>query len=237
MRIWDIDPGYLSRRHLKEEHRDLHALYEALCGGQSAASPAALGRWRGHLAALGMRHQMVSAELRLIGHDPCARHIPSGPGQWPECRDGLYGQMEAQRACERGGEGRISVPTGAHRLWAQHKYSVMARSQQAYREIGRAVSACGKGPPAPALCLRLLSLLRAPAPWPRSRDALAHMWGYVSKLAEPQERAALDADLRQRPRRVLDRVAELSSAHGVSYILESTALGELRCHLPEDGEA
>ena len=46
----------------------------------------------------------------------------------------LRGKYEGREA------GRIPLPGNAQQLWAQHKYSVMARDVQLYREVGRALA-------------------------------------------------------------------------------------------------
>ena len=182
-----------------------------------------------------MRRRVVAAELRLRGRDPGSVPPANSSCVWPEPLSPLWEQV-LEQAPESSGAlpGRISIPSGAHGLWAQHKYSVMARSPQSYKEIGQEVAGTGKGPPSPQLFAWLLELLRAPPPLPRSRNAISHMWGYVSKSTTPDVRALAESELDLRPRRVLDRVAALSRVNNVTYILESTALGELGAHLPDD---
>lgn len=66
MRIWDIDPKYLCRKHLLGEHRELHALWNILTkhkgkGGYSQ-HPETL-RWVGKTKALYLRHEKLVKEF------------------------------------------------------------------------------------------------------------------------------------------------------------------------------
>ena len=60
MRVWDIHPKHLCRKHLLAEHRELHGLWNILTkhkgrGGYSR-HPETL-RWVGKLKALCLRHE------------------------------------------------------------------------------------------------------------------------------------------------------------------------------------
>lgn len=66
MRIWDIHPKYLCRKHLLAEHRELHGLWNILTkhkgrGGYSK-HPETL-RWIGKQKALYKRHGMLVKEF------------------------------------------------------------------------------------------------------------------------------------------------------------------------------
>lgn len=71
MRIWDIDPNNLCRKHLLSEHRELHGLWNILTihkekGGYSH-HPETL-RWRGKKKALYKRHQELVKEMTRRGY-------------------------------------------------------------------------------------------------------------------------------------------------------------------------
>jgi hypothetical protein len=119
--------------------------------------------------------------------------------------------------------GRIPLPRSAHDLWAQHKYSVMARDQAMYRAIGRRVATMRSKLELSSLAEELVLVLRVDPPAGDLVNALEHMWGYVSKVATADERriamsSACDLLLRTR---------ELAQRSSVRYLLASTALGEL----------
>ncbi|MGB9847831.1 MAG: pyrimidine dimer DNA glycosylase/endonuclease V [Minisyncoccia bacterium] len=71
MRIWDIHPKYLCRKHLLAEHRELHGLWNVLTkykgkGGYSK-HPETL-RWVGKTKALYKRHEDLVKEFLRRGY-------------------------------------------------------------------------------------------------------------------------------------------------------------------------
>jgi len=66
MRIWDLPPEVLCRKHLAAEHRELHGIWNILTihGGKGGYSrhPETL-RWTGKLMALYIRHNRLVAEM------------------------------------------------------------------------------------------------------------------------------------------------------------------------------
>ena len=71
MRIWDISPKYLCRKHLLGEHRELHGLWNILTkhkgkGGYSQHPETR--RWIGKLKALYCRHESQVIEMRKRGY-------------------------------------------------------------------------------------------------------------------------------------------------------------------------
>lgn len=69
MRIWDITPNKLCRNHLLGEHRELHAIWAVITGNKKGYSrhPETL-RWKGKLAALFLRHELLVKELLRRGY-------------------------------------------------------------------------------------------------------------------------------------------------------------------------
>lgn len=71
MRVWDVHPKHLCRKHLLGEHRELHGLWNILTkhkgkGGYSK-HPETL-RWVGKTAALYKRHEMLVKEMERRGY-------------------------------------------------------------------------------------------------------------------------------------------------------------------------
>jgi hypothetical protein len=71
MRVWDIHPKHLCRKHLLAEHRELHGLWNILTihkgkGGYSH-HPETL-RWVGKLRALYGRHEALVKEFEKRGY-------------------------------------------------------------------------------------------------------------------------------------------------------------------------
>lgn len=223
MRIWDIPPGYLARQQLLGEHRELHGLFNIIGGNKRgyARHPETL-RWVGHLPALALRHELLVAEMALRGY----RHrspLPGVPGavRWPGSfidpphrQFVLLGNKYAD-----GRTGRIPLPMNTQQLWAQHKYSVMARDPALYRELGPAVAHGRYRDDIEALALLLTETLRRPPPPGRLVNALQHMWGHVAQRAgetAPEDAAAMLAVIRREAER-----------QGNAYLLHATALSEL----------
>lgn len=74
MRVWDVHPKHLCRKHLLAEHRELHGLWNILTkhkgkGGYSR-HPETL-RWGGKQKALYMRHEALVKEFARRGY----RHL------------------------------------------------------------------------------------------------------------------------------------------------------------------
>jgi len=71
MRVWDIQPKYLCRKHLLGEHRELHGLWNILTkhkgSGGYSRHPETL-RWVGKQKALYFRHQELVEEFSRRGY-------------------------------------------------------------------------------------------------------------------------------------------------------------------------
>ena len=72
MRIWDINPKYLCRKHLLAEHRELHGLWNILTkhgekGGYSYHPETR--RWVGKQKALYLRHEALVKEFSRRGYN------------------------------------------------------------------------------------------------------------------------------------------------------------------------
>lgn len=72
MRVWDIHPKHLCRKHLLAEHRELHGLWNILTkhsgkGGYSR-HPETL-RWVGKTRALYVRHEALVKEFARRGYE------------------------------------------------------------------------------------------------------------------------------------------------------------------------
>ena len=84
MRVWDIHPKHLCRKHLLAEHRELHGLWNILTkhGGEGDYSrhPETL-RWVGKTRALYDRHEALIAEFTRRGyqhHSPLDKKLARG---------------------------------------------------------------------------------------------------------------------------------------------------------------
>lgn len=222
MRIWDVHPAYLSRESLLGEHALLHGLAARLRSGapRNAAHPET-ARWRGCGWALAQRHRLVVAEMALRGfghHSKLALRTAAGtwPSKFVDPPADQFSLLDAKYEAA-GQSGRLALPRSSHELWAQHKYSVMAREQAAYRQLGRRVSALRGKEGFAALALELVGWLRRPPSAGDLRNAVEHMWGYVD--AQGERPLGVQAAVR--------RIGRLAQAQGVAYLLAQTALTDL----------
>jgi len=223
MRIWDLNPGYLDRKRLLGEHRELHGLFNIVSLHKKGYlhHPETL-RWVNHLPALCMRHGLLVSEMLLRGY----RHHSPLPEiaediSWPAIRiDPPIRQFELLADKQQHEDSaRIPLPDNAQQLWAQHKYSVMAREPALYSRIGPEMAQGIYRTDISGLAELLIATLRKrPSPGHLS-NALHHMWGYVSDsgISKPDNSAEL-----------LQTIRHLVTERREKYLLESTALSELQ---------
>ena len=235
MRIWDLDPGFLSDKSLLGEHRELHGLFSIHINKKKgyARHPETL-RWTSALTGLIKRHEILVSEMTLRGFNHQSPLDPLDltpkprtgkdlcwPDQFIDLPDGQFERLKEKY--RHSPQGRIPLPRNALELWASHKYSVMARNPKLYQAIGPGVAdrtLCFAD-----LSLTLVNQLRLPPPEGRLINALDHMWGYVSDKSE-KKRTALS------PRQLLDEIRVLAKQENSAYLLNSTAIGELRVWMP-----
>ncbi|MCI5132686.1 MAG: DUF1722 domain-containing protein, partial [Candidatus Electrothrix sp. EH2] len=189
-------------------------------------------RWVGYGWALRMRHELLAAEMSLRGfNEKSPVRTESNKGIWPkEYINTPHEQFALLAEKYREKEpGRIPLPRNAQQLWSQHKYSLMARNIRLYKMIGRAVATTSTPEDLSALAALLTETLRT-APSPGGiRNALQHMWGYVSAYVPHAERNTETWTLH----RLLDAVQQGALEKQEPYLLASTALSELRIWIPE----
>ncbi len=232
MRVWDVSPGYLNRQSLLGEHRELHGIHSIL-GHQKrgyARHPETL-RWTDCLPALGRRHAQLVAEMRLRGYADRTPIVETARGvRWPS----VFVTAPAEQIAllirkYRGREaGRIRLPRSAQELWAQHKYSVMARDPAVCRAIGRRVTRLPRGARLGPLADELVLILRADPPPGRLIDALEHMWGHVSNEADAGDRQAARASAAG----LFLATTTLAVRVREPYLMSSTALSDLALFVP-----
>lgn len=225
MRIWDIHPGYLNRQSLLGEHRELHGIVSILINSKKGyANHPETKRWENYGWALQQRHKFLVSEMRLRGYaDRSPVGAKANKGNWPQ----LYidkPHIQLQRLKEKYStkkQGRIPLPKNTQELWSHHKYSVLARDPNRYKEIGPDIAAglieFDK------LAVEMVKLLRIPPDQGGLRNAVQHMWGHVSIAYEGN---CSDCDSWSTEKLLL-----LTQKNTLKieepYLLSSTALSEL----------
>jgi hypothetical protein len=229
MRIWDIDPGYLNRQSLLGEHRELHGIVRILTDNRKgyARHPETL-RWTRLGWALRQRHRLLASEMKLRGYQDRSPVLTrSAPGRWPRHyidAPALQFRLLAGKYVGKEG-GRIPLPTSVQQLWAQHKYSLLARNPPLYARLGREVAAHSRE--FDALATLLVEQLRLAPTAGGVCNALQHMWGYVADNGGGHR---CDINGWSAPR-LLGEIQRRAVAAGSTYLLSSTALAELMAWL------
>jgi hypothetical protein len=227
VRVWDVNPGYLNRQSLLGEHRELHAIVSIIKNNKKGYSrhPETM-RWQGFGWALSQRHRLLAAEMNLRGYvDRSPVLLKTQRQKWPEVFvDPPVTQFSILAEKYKDKEpGRIPLPRNAQQLWAHHKYSVMARDNAEYKRIGRRVASRKTGSGISDLYPELVLLLRLPPGGGNLRNALQHMWGYVSSYAILSGKTVE----RSNTLSLLKHIQRLAFLYDIVYLKESTALSEL----------
>ena len=230
MRIWDINPGYLNRQSLLGEHRELHGIVSIIKNGKQGYSkhPETV-RWIGYGWALKMRHKQLASEMMLRGYaDRSPVTIYSNKGQWPSIYIDSPGRqlMLLREKYREKEEGRIPLPMNVQQLWSHHKYSVLARNPELYKKIGREVSGTSIG--FDELSRLLVTVLREEPTEGGLRNAIQHMWGYVSVDWVGSKKNIGNWSLR----RIMSEIQKRAIERNITYLTSSTALSELMAWLP-----
>jgi hypothetical protein len=228
VRVWDVNPGYLNRQSLLGEHRELHAIVSIIKHNKKGYSrhPETL-RWQGFGWALNQRHKLLTAEMKLRGYvDRSPVLLKTRHQKWPEAFvDPPVTQLSILAGKYKNKEqGRIPLPRNVQQLWAQHKYSVMARDNAEYKYLGGWVASRKTGKGISEIYPELVSLLRCPPGERNLRNTIQHMWGYVSGYALLSGKAIE----RKTTLSLLIQIQTLVFLHDIVYLKESTALGELQ---------
>ncbi|MDT8447973.1 MAG: DUF1722 domain-containing protein [bacterium] len=222
MGLWDLHPGYLSDRDLKAEHRAVHRLFRAIDQNQTARqSGRQRQRFEGHLGGLVWRHRLLTAEmdLRGLGHrSPLAERPGDYPGRFTTSPTEQFQQLRRRYAEHSGG--RIDLPKNPQTLWAQYKYSILARDPVLYQQLGPQLAQGQLGFAALAEAL-LVAFCQRPTEGGLI-NAYQHMLGYFSqatKEAQPSPQNSSIESLRNTLRLRLKQ-------EPIVYLLQSTMLAE-----------
>lgn len=197
MRVWDIHPGYLSTRSLLGEHAEIHALYSIISKKKSGYSRhPETRRWTGHLEFLILRHDLILKEMTLRGfkhHSPCpsVENIEGKINNLPYI-DLPETQFEILRKKynQKNQRGRIPLPRTGSEFWSHHKYSVMSRGYQYYRDIQQSMKnrkdrSIGEEHD----LIRMIQMhMEKQIPLKALNNVIEHLWGYFKNKANLQEK-------------------------------------------------
>ena len=106
MRIWDLKPKDLCRKHLLGEHRELHAIWSIIVNSKKGYSlhPETL-RWKGKLKALYLVHDEIVKEMKKRGYNhnsPLEEKHAIGDNKQRDFIDSIEEQMKilTSKKCE-----------------------------------------------------------------------------------------------------------------------------------------
>ena len=233
MRIWDINPGYLNRQSLLGEHLELHAIVSVIINKKKGYSKhPETQRWKEFGWALQKRHQQLSAEMALRGFSeksPVA--MKTREDQWPDTYiDEPVDQFQILATKYRNKEqGRVPLPKTAQQLWSHHKYSVLARDVNIYKQVGREVSIMKPNDDFSHMAITFTELLRKAPSMGGLQNGLQHMWGHVSQFSPARKGEVESRSLDK----LLSEIQTLALENEEQYLLSSTALSELKAWLPK----
>lgn len=199
MRVWDIHPGYLSRQNLLGEHAEIHALYSIITNNKKGyCHHPETKRWMDNIDLLIIRHNLLVKELALREfkhHSPLnfLNYSPIGNLEnyhWLVDLPSKQFTILQEKYHKRNQRGRIPLPNFGTEFWAHHKYSIMARGYQYYKEIQHFLS----NRPVffitddDELIFKVLDMMKRPISPLALRNVVLHLWGYFKNQATPIEK-------------------------------------------------
>jgi len=233
--VLDIHPGYLGNQELiKETNLLLSLLSEAPFSKGGRAEDYCQLRRAEHKRGACERYLWLLAELKFRGvkqEFPEPLFYETGQQTTlPESVNTPAEQFEFRKKTPTlENDFRIPLPKNHQQLWAQHKYSILARDERFYRALGPKVARMKTSAEFSSLANQLTFILRSRPDMGGIRNALQHMWGYVSDGTGPKPGIS-GWSLQKLNQEIQARVASI----GEKYLLHSTALTELEIWLTEE---
>ncbi len=239
MRVWDIHPGYLSRQSLLGQHAEIHALSSVIADGKKgyAMHPETL-RWKGRLGKLKRSHDLTILEMQLRAFNHFSPLSACTKTDWEDCPtlcepvyvDHPVKQVAilSEKYLEREQSGRISLPKNGYEFWAHHKYSIMARGYNHYKEIQayfRDKESCSLEE-SRVLIENIIKLMELPVTGAALANTSDHIWGYFKHEASNAEK---ERYLRRQPHdlpALIPFFYELAKKYKQTYLLHSTIFAD-----------
>ncbi len=238
MRVWDIHPGYLARQNLLGQHAEIHALYSVISGEKNGyANHPETRRWRGCLEGLRRVHDLTVLEMDLRGFNHNSPCVPISTGNVSAKKKSTFCYVDTpleqvvilgQKNREKGRSGRIPLPQNGYEYWAHHKYSVMARGYNYYKDIQAYLRTREKCPleEAGELIELVAEMMSRPVTEPALTNVVDHLWGYFKREATgPEKEPYLNRQPDELP--VLVRYLHgLAIKYNRPYLLHSTIFAD-----------
>ncbi len=235
MRVWDIHPGYLSNRSLLGEHSEIHALYSIISENKGGFSRhPETQRWTGYLRLLVLRHNLIIKEMSLrdFNHNSPLQ-LPRQIEENDQINQVPYidlpsAQFEIlrKRYLTKGQQGRIPLPKKGTEFWSHHKYSVMARGYQYYKDIQSFMKNRQNFPIVQEndLIVKIHSYIKIEIPVTALDNVALHLWGYFKEKASAEEKGYFFTF--SSPIAKLNFLFSMAKKFQVSYLLQSTIFAD-----------
>lgn len=224
MKIWDVHPGYLGKKLLLNEHRELHGIEQLAANNMPGEQlDPAISAWLFRQPAIACRHQWLVEEMNLRQiehHSPMNKRV--APADWPPLQP--TAALEQVNALGKQKDpGRIPIPKDPKTLWTQHAYSVMARDIALYRELNERVNDPAYDLSMGELAHILTDALHRPCRRGYWEKVISAMWEHC---AESPEAYSYQSSL-NRPERLIRAIQFLAQKYQWPEIWHSTALSDL----------
>jgi len=233
LRVWDIHPGYLSGQSLLGQHAEIHALYAVIVGKKKgyASHPETL-RWKEYPGLLKKAHELTVREMALRSF----KHA-SPLDEGPDPVVGSAGYVDTpvdqfsilqRKYCQKNSRGRIPLPKNIYEYWAHHKYSVMARGYNHYREIQSVLGSeeqCSL-PETAYLIEKVAAVMQMPVTVPALANVIDHLWGYFKQEASEVEKKIYLERSHEQMDLLLHNFFELAVKYNCRYLLHSTIFAD-----------
>jgi len=188
MRVWDINSGYLSNKNLLGEHVEIHAIFSVITNNKKGyANHPETKRWVKNLYALKLRHDLIVIEMNIRNYNHKSPIEYNKKTKFPKTFIDLphiqFEILKKKYLSKPNNIGRIPLPKNIQELWAQHKYSMMARNPNRYKEIGKLLSNPKQYKITfEKLSLEFIDMLRTKPPINRMTNAIEHMWDIYQNI-------------------------------------------------------
>lgn len=235
MRVWDIHPGYLSNRNLLGEHAEIHALHSIISDNKKGYSRhPETKRWVRNLNQLILRHNLTVKEMTLREFKHNSPLQCSGKIQVSCRKNGLsYVNLPAdqfailhKKYSLKEQAGRIPLPKYGSEFWAHHKYSVMARGYQYYKDIQKYIRNRHIFPVEQEndLIEKILNYLKLEISASALDNVILHLWGYFKEIASAGEKEYF-FNLRNHMIK-LNTLFDMAQKYQKDYLLHSTIFAD-----------
>ncbi len=238
MRVWDIHPGYLSRQNLLGQHAEIHALYSVISGEKDGyANHPETRRWQGRLERLRRVHDLTVLEMDLRGFKHRSPCVPLVMKNVFEIKDNAPCYLDTPleqisiigyKNREKARSGRIPLPQSGYEYWAHHKYSVMARGYNYYKDIQAYLRAREICPieEAGELIELIAKKMSRPVTAPALGNVVDHLWGYFKREATgPEKSLYLNRQPDELPA-LVRYLYTLAVKYNRTYLLHSTVFAD-----------